>query len=50
MSGGVQFVVGSVLEREQGAVGTRYGQEELVELALVVGCTFVLALPARPAG
>jgi len=34
MSDGVQFVVGRVLECEQGIVGAWYGQEDLVELAL----------------
>ena len=33
-AGGVQFVVGCALEGEQGIVGTGYGQEDLVELAL----------------
>ncbi|HET9081971.1 MAG TPA: hypothetical protein VFO01_15850 [Trebonia sp.] len=33
-AGGVQFVVGCVLEGEQSIVGTGYGQEDLVELAL----------------
>jgi len=33
-AGGVQFVLGCVLEGEQGIVGTGYGQEDLVELAL----------------
>jgi hypothetical protein len=33
-AGGVQFVVGCVLEGEQSIVGIGYGQEELVELAL----------------
>ena len=32
--GGVQFVVGGVLEREQGVIGSGHGQEDLVELAL----------------
>jgi hypothetical protein len=31
---GVQFFVGSVLERDQSAVRAGYGQEDLVELAL----------------
>jgi hypothetical protein len=34
VAGGVQFVVGGVLEREQGVVGSGHGQEDLVELAL----------------
>lgn len=45
VSGGVQFVVGSVLESQQGVVGARYGQEDLVELALsrtLVACLGVL--------
>src|SRR5207302_11220814 len=33
-AGGVQFVVGCMLEGEQGIVGTGYGQEDLVELVL----------------
>jgi len=33
-AGGVQFVVGCVLEGEQSIVGTRHGQEDLIELAL----------------
>jgi hypothetical protein len=33
-AGGVQFVVGCVLEGEQSIVGTGYSQEDLVELAL----------------
>ena len=33
-AGGVQFVVGCVLEGEQSIVGTWYGQEDLIELAL----------------
>src|SRR5580704_16008376 len=33
-AGGVQFVLGCVLEGKQGIVGTGYGQEDLVELAL----------------
>jgi hypothetical protein len=33
-AGGVQFVVGCVLEGEQSIVGIGYGQEDLVELAL----------------
>ena len=33
-AGGVQFVVGRVLEGEQGIVGTGYGQEDLIEFAL----------------
>ena len=32
-AGGVQFVVGCVLEGEQGIVGTGYGQEDLIEFA-----------------
>jgi hypothetical protein len=32
--GGVQFVIGSMLEGEQGIVGVRYGPQDLVELAL----------------
>jgi len=31
---GMQFVVGCVLEGEQGIVGTGYGQEDLIEFAL----------------
>ena len=34
VSCGVQFFIGSVLEGEQGVVGTRHGMEDLVELAL----------------
>ena len=34
VSGGVQFVVGSVLEGQQGIVRTGHGQQDLVELAL----------------
>lgn len=34
MTGGVQFGVGGVLEREQGVVRVRQGQQDLVELAL----------------
>jgi hypothetical protein len=33
-AGGVQFVVGCMLEGEQSIVGIGYGQEDLVELAL----------------
>ena len=33
-AGGVQFVVGCMLEGEQSIVGTGHGQEDLVELAL----------------
>jgi hypothetical protein len=42
VAGGVQFVVGCVLEREQGVVGSGYGQEDLVELAL--GCALMAGL------
>jgi hypothetical protein len=34
VSGGVQFVVGGVLEGQQGIVRARHGQQDLVELAL----------------
>ena len=34
VSCGAQFVVGSVLEGDQGVVGAGYGEEDLVELAL----------------
>jgi hypothetical protein len=42
---GVEFVVGSVLEREQGVVSTRYGQQDLVELAL--GRALMASRPGR---
>jgi hypothetical protein len=45
VTGGVQFVVGSVLEGQQGVAGAGHGQEDLVELALsrtLVACLGVL--------